>query len=225
MFRKTVPFGGFFFPNFSLESSESYRVFNYFHDSNSIFRAAGIHSEGVSGRTASAAAAKLCFFAVLNGTSMPDPESVSCSCDPDNWAHGRYTPEASTKDIISSRISFSPRAAIIQLLDWLPRCVAQDFCNPEDPDALGADSSFLAVTQQQLRACIRRMLRRDARLLQSKEPSRALRIASVQATLLSGSQTSRTSFRSCRRSQIHWRQTSIEESGIRARLAIHGFVA
>ena len=37
-------------------------------------------------------------------------------------------------------------------IDWLPACVARDFCNPEDPDALGDDSSFFAVTQQQWRA-------------------------------------------------------------------------
>ena len=34
------------------ESSESHRVFNFLHDSNSIFRAGGIISEGFSGRTA-----------------------------------------------------------------------------------------------------------------------------------------------------------------------------
>ena len=35
------------FLDFSFESSESYCVFNYLHDSDSIFRAAGIISEGV----------------------------------------------------------------------------------------------------------------------------------------------------------------------------------
>ena len=39
---------------FSFESSESYRVFNYLHDSNSIFRAAGINSEWYSGGTVNA---------------------------------------------------------------------------------------------------------------------------------------------------------------------------
>ena len=38
-------------PHVSFESSESYRVFNYLHDSNSIFRAGGIKSEGVFGCT------------------------------------------------------------------------------------------------------------------------------------------------------------------------------
>ena len=37
---------GRIFRDFHLESSESYRVCNYLHDSNSIFRAAGIISEG-----------------------------------------------------------------------------------------------------------------------------------------------------------------------------------
>ena len=41
------------FRDFPFESSESNRVSNYLHDSNSIFRAAGIISEGVSARTAS----------------------------------------------------------------------------------------------------------------------------------------------------------------------------
>ena len=66
-------------------------------------------------------------------------------------------PETSAKDIIWARISFSPRDAILPLLDWLPRCVAHDFCNPKNPVAVGHDSSFLAVTQQQWRACFRRL--------------------------------------------------------------------
>ena len=37
--------------NFSFESSESHRVFNYLHDSNSIFRAAGTNSEKFFGST------------------------------------------------------------------------------------------------------------------------------------------------------------------------------
>ena len=61
-------------------------------------------------------------------------------------------------NIISAHISFSPRAAIAPLLDWLPRCVAHDFCVPENSVAFGHDSSFFAVTQQ-LRTCVRRMLR------------------------------------------------------------------
>ena len=61
-------------------------------------------------------------------------------------------------NIISAHISFSPRAAIAPLLDWLPRCVAHDFCVPENSVAFGHDSSFFAVTQQ-WRTCVRRMLR------------------------------------------------------------------
>ena len=56
---------------------------------------------------------------LLNGTSVPDPEPVSCSCDPGNWACGRYHPETSAKDI-SARISFSPGAAIAPwLASWM----------------------------------------------------------------------------------------------------------
>ena len=39
------------FLHFSFESSESDRVFNYIHDSNSIFRVRGINSEWIYGRT------------------------------------------------------------------------------------------------------------------------------------------------------------------------------
>ena len=99
---------------------------------------------------------KALFLAVLNGTSIPDSEPVSCSCDPDNWAYGRSTFETSAKEIISVRISFCPRAASFE---WPPRCVAHAFCNPESPVAFGHDSSFFAVTQQHWRACVRRMLR------------------------------------------------------------------
>ena len=59
------------------------------------------------------------------------------------------TSETTAKDIISARISFAARAVIVPLLDWLLSRVAHDFCNPENPDALGDDSSFRAVTQQQ----------------------------------------------------------------------------
>ena len=41
------------FLHFFFESSESDRVFNYLHDSNTIFRAAGINSEIFFGRTVS----------------------------------------------------------------------------------------------------------------------------------------------------------------------------
>ena len=49
-FEKKIPVGRII-PPFFFESSESDRVFNYLHDSNSIFRAAGINSETVSGGT------------------------------------------------------------------------------------------------------------------------------------------------------------------------------
>ena len=46
---KKIPFGRIILHSF--ESSESDRIFNYLHDSNSIFRAPGINSEWVFGRT------------------------------------------------------------------------------------------------------------------------------------------------------------------------------
>ena len=98
------------------------------------------------------------FFAVLSGTAISDPEPVRFSCDPESWAFGQATCESTAKGIISTRISFPARAAIVQLLVWLPACGAQPE-SPEDPHALGDDSSFFAVTQQQWRACVRRMLR------------------------------------------------------------------
>ena len=70
-----------------------------------------------------------------------------------------HFPKSTAKDNISARISVPARAAVVPLLDWLLACVAHHCCNPEDPDALGDDSSFFAVTQQQWRACVRRMLR------------------------------------------------------------------
>ena len=97
------------------------------------------------------------FFAVLNGTAISDPERVRFSCDPENWAYGQATSESTAKDIISARISSPAPAAIVPLLDWLLACVAHDFCNPEGPDELGDDSSFFGVTQQQSRACVRRI--------------------------------------------------------------------
>ena len=102
---------------------------------------------------------KALFYAVVNGTSISDPDPANFSCDPENSAYGQATLEWTAKDIISDRISFPARAAVVPLLDWLPARVAHDFCNPEDPDALGDDSSFFAVTQQQWRACARRMPR------------------------------------------------------------------
>ena len=46
----------------SFESSESYRVFNYLHDSNSILWAAGINSEKVMGRIVFVVAFRVLFF-------------------------------------------------------------------------------------------------------------------------------------------------------------------
>ena len=50
MFRKKIP-SGRIIPLFFFGRSESYRVFNCLHDSNSIFRAGGIISETFFGRT------------------------------------------------------------------------------------------------------------------------------------------------------------------------------
>ena len=101
---------------------------------------------------------KALFFGVLNGTSISDPEPVNFHA-PENWAYGQATSDSTAREIIPARISFPARATIVPLLDWLPACVAHDFCNPEEPDAVGDDSSFFAVTQQQWRACVRRILR------------------------------------------------------------------
>ena len=79
---------------------------------------------------------KALFYAVVNGTSISDPEPVNFSCDPENWAYGQATSESTAIDIISARISFSTRAAIVPLLGWLPARVAHDFCNPDNSGAL-----------------------------------------------------------------------------------------
>ena len=58
--------------------------------------------------------------------------------------------ETTAKDIISARIGFRARAAILPLLDWLPERVARDFF-AENSGAFGDDSSLFAATQQQWR--------------------------------------------------------------------------
>ena len=93
----------------------------------------------------------------------------------ETWACGQATSESIAQDLISARVS-------VPLLDWLPARVAHDFCNLEGPDALGDDSSFFAVTQQEWRACVRSML--------------SCKLCVHIATLLSCSQIS--SFRSIR---------------------------
>ena len=102
---------------------------------------------------------KALFYALVNGTSISDTELVNVLCYPENWAYGQATSESTAEDIISARISFSARAAVAPLLDCLLARVANDFCNPEDLDAFGDDSSFFAETHQQWRCCVRRMLR------------------------------------------------------------------
>ena len=74
---------------------------------------------------------KALFVAVLDGTSISDPESVNITCGPENSVYGRIPSESTAKDIISARISFPSRAAIVPLLDWLPATIARDLCNPE----------------------------------------------------------------------------------------------
>ena len=56
-FEKKIPFGRIILP-FFFESSESDRVFNYLHDSNSIFRVGRINSEIFSARTVSPSKSK-----------------------------------------------------------------------------------------------------------------------------------------------------------------------
>ena len=123
------------------------------------------------------------FFAVLNGTSTSDPEPVNFSYDPENASYLRV----SRKRHHLRSHQFSSRAAILPLLGWFPACVAHVFCNPEDPDALGDDSSFFAVTQQQWRAWFRRMLR--------------CKLACILPPT-SGSQISFRSFRGGRRTKV-----------------------
>ena len=76
---------------------------------------------------------KAVFLAVLNGTAISDPEPARVSCDPENWAHGQATSESTAEEMISARISFPARAAIVPLLDGLPACVAHDFLQPSGP--------------------------------------------------------------------------------------------
>ena len=104
----------------------------------------------------SAAAAKAMFIAVLNGTALSSPEPVSFSCDPESWACGQATSESTAKDIISL-------ASVSPLALQLHRCSIGSlhachtiFAILRTPTRF---FSFFAVTQQQWRACVRRMLR------------------------------------------------------------------
>ena len=95
------------------------------------------------------ARSKALFFAVHDGTSISDPELSNFHATQRTGPVDEALSELTAKDINSAHIIFFARAAIVPLLGWLPACVAQDFCNPEDPKVLGDDSSFFAVTQQQ----------------------------------------------------------------------------
>ena len=96
----------------------------------------------------------------LRSTEHPfsDPEPVNFFMRPRELGL-RTNPLRVDRKIYHLRISVSARAALVPLLVWLPACVARDFCNPKKTDALGDDSSFYVVIQQQWRACVRRMLR------------------------------------------------------------------
>ena len=103
---------------------------------------------------------KALFFAVPNGTSISDPEPVGFSCDPENWAYGQSTSKSPPR---RPQKSSSPLASVSPLVLQLyhcsigfPQSCGARFTQSEDPDALGDDS--FAVTQQQWRACVRRML-------------------------------------------------------------------
>ena len=96
----------------------------------------------------SEAAAKHCFRCAQRSISISAAEPVN------------FHATQRTGPTSSPLASVSPLALqVYRCLDWLPSSVAHDFCNPEDPDALDDDSSFFAVTQQQWRASVRRMLR------------------------------------------------------------------
>ena len=88
------------------------------------------------------------------------------------------------KKISYPQVSASP--LVLQLCRCsigFPHVWRTTFCNPEDPDAHGDDSSFFVVAQQQWRACVRRMLR--------------CKLACILPPLLSGSQISFRSVHGC----------------------------
>ena len=94
------------------------------------------------------------FFAVLDGTSSSDPEPVNFSSDPENWACGRIPSESAAKDIHLGTHQLPYSCCNCTITQWPVRLFGARLF----PDALGDDFSFFAVTQQQWRACIRRML-------------------------------------------------------------------
>ena len=96
---------------------------------------------------------KALFFAVLHGRSITDSDPVIFHMTQRTGLTDKVPLRQPQKMSRPARISFPARAAFVPLLDWLPERVARDFCNLENSDAMGDDSSFFAVTQQPFEEC------------------------------------------------------------------------
>ena len=105
----------------------------------------------------SEAGAKLCFS--LYSTEQPTQIQNQSDFRATHRAGPTSKPlQSRPKKILSPLVSPSP--LVLQLCrcpTGFPHAWRTIFCNPEDPNALGDDSSFFAVTQHQWRACVRRL--------------------------------------------------------------------
>ena len=99
---------------------------------------------------------KALFHAVLDGTSISDTEPLKFSCDPEKAGLTAKLPPRQPQERSSPLASAS--LLVLQLYRCsigFPHVWRATLVNHEDSDALGD----FAVTHQQWRACVRRMLR------------------------------------------------------------------
>ena len=118
MFRKEKnPFGRII-PPFFFESSESGRVFNYLHDSNSIFRAGRINSEIFSGRAVGIKDVK---NDIVQNTCLPgepfcrESTAVTFMCDPALDLR-QYSKARVGQFFRKSKAGISPKEVIVKVV-------------------------------------------------------------------------------------------------------------
>ena len=148
MFRNKIFFGRII-PPFFFETSESDRVFNYLHDSNSIFRTAGINSEIFFGRTVYLACARwvrstsncrlvhyacacsassVCRSSTCRWRHRSSSRSVLCCTCSCRWVHGACHQNRSVEDLAGLGHTRTRPLAIVRILS---RCWVQVCGSPE----------------------------------------------------------------------------------------------
>jgi len=79
-----------------------------------------------------------------------------------SWIYDGGRTARAALPVVSRRISFPQRAAVVPLADWLPPSVAEAFNHPRLPADLQPDDipkGYFAASQKEWRACCRRMVR------------------------------------------------------------------